>query len=236
MKRGPELRKIGKIEALETKGAPDGLCVVLFHGYGADAYDLASLSEAVSGVSGLNWIFPQGPLQVPIGPNWSGRAWFPIDIAALENAIQSGTTRALAQRRPQGLDRARALAFDMIDQLPFAKSKIIVGGFSQGAMLATELALHAADRFAGLILLSGSMLDEPNWKKAAHNHPPLPFFQSHGIRDQVLPLELAQPVSEMLQEAGWQGSLYEFSGGHEIPNNVLQQMGSFIRDRAKSSK
>lgn len=223
---------MGKIDVLEVgthSGDPSPPCVVLFHGYGADCHDLASLERACQLPQKVRWIFPQGPLEVPIAPGWSGRAWFPINVVAWDQAVRSGQAHELAQLRPEGLDRARALALDMIAQIGVPKTKIVLGGFSQGAMLACDLFLSSPENFAGLVILSGSLIDEPNWRRLAAHKSGSRFFQSHGRQDSVLPFVLGEQLSELLQGAGCDGHLYEFRGGHEIPAAVTREMSSYLR-------
>ena len=74
------MRRLGPLEAVEAVQNPDAPWVVMFHGYGADAFDLASLADVIPAKKPLNYLFPQGPLEVPIGPGWTGRAWWPINM------------------------------------------------------------------------------------------------------------------------------------------------------------
>ncbi|MFN7454851.1 MAG: alpha/beta hydrolase [Pseudobdellovibrionaceae bacterium] len=120
------------------------LTVILFHGYGADAYDLRSLAEVLETGKKTRYIFPMGPLEVPIGPGWTGRAWWPIDMARIEKVAMTGQPADLSEEIPQGLDSLREEVFKMIESIEPDFSKVVVGGFSQGSMLATELALSAS--------------------------------------------------------------------------------------------
>ena len=43
------------------------------------------------------------------------------------------------------------------------KEPIVLGGFSQGAMTSAEIAFHSDQELAGLILLSGTTVDEEGW-------------------------------------------------------------------------
>src|SRR6185437_12531546 len=76
------MKRYGKLDVVEVENGRE-LCVVLFHGFGADAHDLAPLSDVSSQIK-ATWIFPNAGLQVPIAPGFMGRAWFHIDVAALD--------------------------------------------------------------------------------------------------------------------------------------------------------
>lgn len=222
------MRRLGKINCLEINNSDDAPWVVLFHGYGADAPDLFSLGEMISTNKTLNWLFPQGPLEVPIGPGWTGRAWWNIDMQSIMDAQAKGTTRDMADVIPDKFPQLRAQIDEMIKQLRTPKNQIILGGFSQGAMLATDLFLRSEENFAGLCLLSGTLINQTEWKSFAEKKSGQTFFQSHGTSDTVLGFKQAQKLETLLTQAGMKGSLQPFSGGHEIPMEVLRKMTAYL--------
>ncbi|MGZ3723245.1 MAG: alpha/beta hydrolase, partial [Bdellovibrionales bacterium] len=128
--------------------------------------------------------------------------------------------------RPPGMDASCELVYDMIFNLN--SEKLVLGGFSQGAMVSTEVALNNPDDVHGLILLSGALLDQANWSKKASALKGKPFIQSHGAQDPVIPLAAAQKLYDLLKTGGMEGPFINFSGGHEIPLPVLQKTKSFI--------
>jgi len=72
-------REIAGLEVVEIPGAPDGATIILFHGFGAGAMDLVPLSGVYKQRPRPTWLFPNGPLEIPIMPGYNGRAWFPVD-------------------------------------------------------------------------------------------------------------------------------------------------------------
>lgn len=222
-----KLEQLGSLQAVYLRGNPENPCVVLCHGYGADAFDLANLAE-MFGLKDWNFVFPQGHLEVPIGFHMMGRAWFNINFDELERKLRFEDFDNHKNDRPKGLDRASEHLNSLLKQLPFAPEKLFLGGFSQGAMLATEVALSLPMNLAGLIILSGSTLDYQIWKQKARNHKGLRYFQSHGRGDPVLPSHVADPVTELLDEAGCVGQMHSFRGGHEIPRDVIRELSSFL--------
>jgi phospholipase/carboxylesterase len=224
-------RRIGHLDVIEVEGASeDSPTIVLFHGFGADCGDLASLSQVVQAPKGCRWIFPNGHLAVQLGPHQEGRAWFPISIADLEKTVAAGTGVDLSALTPPGLRRARDMALEMIEKLKVPMDRLILGGFSQGAMLATELALNTVSAPAGLAILSGTLVNAPVWESLAPQRAGLRFFQSHGVADPVLSCAMAEKLNLLLNKAGLRGSLMKFQGGHDIPSEVLIQLGSFVRE------
>lgn len=221
--------RIGDLESLIKRGLSEKKCVVLFHGFGADAGDLAPLANFLDPTGEYSWIFPNGFMQVPVGPGFFGKAWFQIDVAALEKAMTTGVPRDLRDWEPKNLDRALAKALSLLEVVQDQYSEVIVGGFSQGAMLATEVTLNSAFSPSALVLLSTSPLHMGLWSEKIKYKSPIPFFQSHGRDDQVLSFKGAQQVYDLLRAAGWPGELNSFKGGHEIPPQVLNSLRQFLR-------
>jgi phospholipase/carboxylesterase len=226
------MRRLGSIHCLEKNVSDNinnnGTWLILFHGFGADAKDLFSLSEITPAPENLNWLFPNGPLEVSIGPGATGRAWWPIDMAAFNAHIASGISRDMSKDTPVGLESAFEKSIKMIQDLRTPWNKIIIGGFSQGAMLATELFLRAPESPKGLVFLSGTTLHADQWRDLATTRKGVPFFMSHGDRDPVLGIKYAQMAETIFTQAGMIGRLHTFSGGHEIPEPILQKLGGFL--------
>ncbi|EMN48069.1 phospholipase/carboxylesterase [Leptospira interrogans str. L1207] len=224
------LEMIGPIEAVYIPGNPETYTVILFHGYGANAYDLSPLSAYLDLPDGTNWLFPNGILEIPVMPGYNGRAWFPIDMEALQRAMTTGGYRDFSDRYPAGLESAREKAMEMIRILGVPMDKIILGGFSQGAMLATDITLHSEIAPAGLMILSGTLISETDWKRLAEKKKDYRFFQSHGRLDPVLGYPASKKLEQLLIGAGWKGEMIAFQGGHEIPDAVLKGMNLYLRN------
>ncbi len=243
--------QIASLDVLELRGKTNAPVIILFHGYGASANDLFPLCQELSyqktdpldsieanalNDSDATWIFPNGIVKVPLAPNMYGRAWFPINIEALEQARISGKHRDLASHFPEGLSEARERAEEMIKEIIEKRkinyNQIIIGGFSQGAMLATDIVLRnkqVNQNFAKLIILSGTLLAREEWTKLALEKKGISFFASHGKDDPILSFDLAEELySIFTKSASWEGTFIPFSGGHEIPLQVLSALKEYI--------
>lgn len=217
------MRQAGPLQALEVFNTPDGKWVILFHGFGADAADLASLAEAIPTKKPVNWLFPNGPLSVPIGPGWTGRAWWNIKMSELEGEW--------TERRPDGLGSSVEKVFKMMSNMKFEWKDVIIGGFSQGAMLATEVFLKAPETPLGLICLSGTLLSRNEWAAVAANRKGSSILMSHGEADQVLPHKGSIALQKFFEENGIKTQFVSFRGAHEIPLQVIEKMKSYISER-----
>ena len=228
----PPLQKFGALQALDFPPATpisEPTTIVMLHGYGADAYDLASLREELKAPTSARWVFAQGPKEVEIGPGYTGRAWFAIDLAAHERAAHEGVDLSYADRRPPGINEARDQVLSFLKALNVPLNQLILGGFSQGAMLAVDVAMTLPQPVKGVILLSGTLADQKGIQSRAPHLKGLKFFQSHGQRDQVLPFSMAQALYQELTNAGWDGAWCDFGGGHEIPRPVVRDLTNFLR-------
>ncbi len=233
------MRKIGSLQALEShprSEPPAGQSAqhfILFHGYGADAYDLQSLAEVINPPEPTHFIFPQGVLEVPIGPGWTGRAWWNIDIEALQAAAMKGEARDLSKESPPSVPELRKKVMKAIEALNVPWNQIILGGFSQGAMLATDIFLHAPEAPKALVVLSGALVNKEEWKKVVSNRAGSPFFMCHGTKDAVLAHRGAAQLETFLIQAGMKGKLISFPGSHEIPMEMMVKLNEFLRQISK---
>ncbi len=217
------MRQAGPLKAVEVYNHPDSKWVILFHGYGADANDLASLVDSFVFTKPCNWLFPNGPLSVPIGPGWTGQAWWTIQM----NELPSDWARL----RPDGMDQAVDKALKMISSMKIPWKDIIIGGFSQGAMLATELFLKVEENPAGLICLSGTLLSQDTWSALIKKRSGTKIFMSHGEMDTVLPHKGSAQLQSFFEQNEVKTQFVSFRGGHEIPIVVIQKLKNYIEER-----
>lgn len=217
----------------DGRGGGDGPVVVLLHGFGAPGEDLVPLGGALGLPRDVRFVFPAAPLSLDDQGMYGGRAWWHIDMERLQLAIMTGRARDLTGEVPEGLPAARERVFALLDEVERALGapfeRIVLGGFSQGAMLACDVALRAERQLGGLILLSGTFLCEHEWRPRMAQRRGLRVFQSHGAVDPLLPFELAERLRDALVEAGLELDWIAFRGGHEIPPAVLARLQGFLR-------
>lgn len=233
-----ELVSLGPLDAFllpPPDGQPVTLTVVLLHGFGAPGTDLVGLAREIDAPAGTRFVFLQGPLLLDPSapPAWAGRAWWHIDMLELQVLRATGQHEELARRTPAGLDEARAQLGAALDALEkdygAPPERLVLGGFSQGAMLTTDFTLRAARPPAGLVILSGTIIAEDEWRGLFPGRRGLPIFQSHSPDDQVLPFALAEKLAGFLREAGAKSEFVSFRGGHGIGPSVLAGLGRFLR-------
>ena len=224
-----------EIAGLTTRIVDNGgaLTVVLLHGFGAPGDDLVALAEVIDAPA--RFVFPEAPIELG-GLYGDSRAWWMLDLARLEEDLRRGTPSDRRDEVPPGLPVAREQVGRLLDQLAarYAASpdRLVLGGFSQGAMVALDVALHRDPPPAGLILMSGTLVAEAEWTPRMPALRGVPVLMSHGRADMLLPYAAAELLRDRLRGAGAAVEWHEFVGGHEIPSIVLAAAGAFLRARA----
>jgi phospholipase/carboxylesterase len=213
----------------DRAGRGSGPVLVLLHGFGAPGDDLASLWRVLRVPPGTRFVFPEAPLS--LGPAYgNGRAWWMVDIARMQDAVMRGAARDLSDEVPKGLAEARAKLVALLDAVDaeLGPSHRVIGGFSQGAMLACDVALRTDRPLDGLVLMSGTLIAAREWGPLMANRRGLAVLQSHGQDDVMLPYFIAERLRDELRGAGLDVTWIPFRGGHGIPPEVLDGLGRFV--------
>lgn len=214
----------------DGRGGGEGPVVVLLHGWGAPGDDLVPLAQELDAPKGTRFVFPEAPLSLSMGFG-DARGWWMLDLERRQREIAAGRARDLSREVPKGLAEARAMVAALLDELDRRPGPppLVLGGFSQGAMLAGDVALHTDQPLAGLVLLSGTLLASDEWTPLMAKRKGLRVFQSHGSADPLLPSFIAEQLRDLLVQAGLSVEWVGFRGGHEIPGIVLDKLGAFLR-------
>jgi phospholipase/carboxylesterase len=211
----------------DREGGGEGPAVVLLHGFGAPGDDLVALARVLDVPRFTRFVFPEGPLSVP---GYGGaRAWWMIDV---ERIARRERGEDLSGEVPEGMSEAREKAIAMLDAVDatLRPSRVVLGGFSQGAMLSCDVALRTERPLAGLALLSGTLVAEDEWTPLMPRRKGLPVFASHGRSDPLLPFATSERLRSALNDAGLPVRWMPFSGGHEIPPGVLGGLAAFLKE------
>ncbi len=211
---------------------------VFCHGYGAPGDDLVpfvqALIEQAPALANVRFFVPAAPISLGQSGWGEARAWWPLDMQTLAR-LQTGDATAMRQfskAEPPGLPAARQAMLKLVDailtQTGLPMSKLLLGGFSQGAMLATDTALRLEEAPMGLAVLSGTLLLEEVWGPKAASRAGLNVFQTHGRSDPVLPFQAATWLHDLLSRSGAKLEWHPFDGGHTIDPGAVASLGAFI--------
>jgi phospholipase/carboxylesterase len=232
-------QQVGELECVivrDSKLTTPAAAIILCHGFGAPSTDLVSLgSELIAAdpsFAQVVFIFPGAPLE--LDPTFDARAWWMIDVEKIQQLMERGETREMRSTAPDRLPLCREAIIQVIEfarkEYSLKANQIVVGGFSQGSMLATDVALHYAEPLGGLIIWSGALINEPVWQKFAKQQKQLRIVQTHGRIDPILPIEGGESLRELLKSAGHRVAYHEFNGPHTIPMEGLQLAAQLIAE------
>lgn len=203
---------------------------VLLHGFGAPGSDMVGLAGLDPEV---RFACPEAPLELR-GMYGDSRAWWMLDLARFEADLQRGVPSDRRGEIPDGLLAVRGQVMAMLDELQsrfsIAARQLVLGGFSQGAMLSLDVSLHRDAPPAGLLLMSGTLIAESLWQPRMARLAGVPVMQSHGRQDALLPFSVAEVLRDRLVAAGARLDWQPFMGGHEIPRSVVAAAAKLLRE------
>ena len=180
--------------------------LVMLHGWGANAQDLAPLAPML-GLSEYECLFPDAPLPHP--QVFGGKMWYDLESSNYEGLA---TSRARLQEWLLSLEKSKGVSL----------SRTFLSGFSQGGAMTLDVGLQLP--LAGLCSLSGYLHFAP--ARRGEGFPPV--FICHGRKDSVVPLQAAQKARDELTGLGVDVKYHEFEMGHEIQPAELALMREFI--------
>src|SRR5436309_2302056 len=95
----------------------------------------------------------------------------PRRASFVSNGNSAPALREFRKAEPEGMAKARAMMLKLVDELVaqtgLPLGKIVLGGFSQGAMISTDVALRLEEAPRALAILSGTLLIEDAWRAKA---------------------------------------------------------------------
>lgn len=113
------------------------------------------------------------------------------------------------------IDRALGRTFSGLN---VDRSRVAVGGFSDGASYALSLGLGNGDLFTHVIAFS------PGFAPRGPRRGKPRLFVSHGIHDDVLPISAtSRRILRDVREDGYDVRFREFDGGHAVPAHIGEE-------------
>lgn len=157
--------------------------MILVHGRGASAQDILSLA-------GELWHEKMAYL----APQADGYTWYPNSFLAPIPTNEPGITNGIATIK--GL-------VERIEAAGIPAEKIIIGGFSQGACLATEFVARNARRYGGVLGFSGGLIGpEGTPRDYAGSLDGTPVFLGCSDVDPHIPRQRVLHTQEVLKQLG----------------------------------
>jgi len=191
--------------------------VIMLHGFGAHMGDLAGLAPYLDR-TGYVYACPNAPLAVQLGPGMAGFAWLP----------PRGTAT------PQDTEGAQTLLNSFFDevmaQYRVPPGRAVLLGFSQGGGMTYRCGLERPDLFAGLVVLSGALPNEQEMQSHFPAQRTQPIFLAHGLQDSMISVERARLARALLEREGYHPRYQEYEMGHEISQELLLDLASWMHE------
>ena len=192
-----------------ARGEPEGL-LVLLHGRGASEHDLFPLLDVLDPERRLLGVTPRAPLALPPG----GAHWYAFYRLGEPDA---GT-----------FAQGYALAAEWLDGLGFPPQRTVLGGFSQGGMMAYALSLFVGrPRPAALFALSSFVPTVPGFELDLESPLP-PIAIGHGTHDEVIGVEWGRGARDLLVGAGADVLYREYPLGHSVDPRFLEELAAWL--------
>lgn len=115
--------------------------MILVHGRGAAPENILDLAGALA-----------HPAFAYLAPGAAGGTWYPYSFMADRSQNEPGLSSGLS---------VLANLVDHVVASGIPREKIVIGGFSQGACLASEFAARTATRYGGVLVFSGGLIGPP---------------------------------------------------------------------------
>ncbi len=226
-----KLEQLGGLTCRTIQQLADGdtpeLVVILRHGFGARGRT-SLLSGQILGASEriaetTQFIFLKAPLSLADIGMPGGRAWWHLDMERLIGAAERGEFQDLRNDHPEELPAAREKLLAVIDEVRgrtgLPMSRIVLGGFSQGSMLSTDVALRLDEPPAALCVWSGTLLCEDTGETSPPNAARCESCRATAARiHPPIRLPLAR---DLFRESGFEIEFIEFNGTHTIPYEAM---------------
>lgn len=188
--------------------------VVMIHGRGADMHDLADLAPLLDTAEGARFVFPNAPRAFEAYPGMTyGWTWF--DGWPPEQASVAASRETLLR-----------FVDELVAKYPTPAGKLIISGFSQGAMMALDAGLRTSQPLAGIMAMSGGLYEADLPSLATR--PKVPVLIAHGSADDVVPVNYARRARRALEDAGYDVEYYEYPMGHAVGAEEIAVAKGFV--------
>jgi phospholipase/carboxylesterase len=198
-------------------GEPAG-ALVLFHGRGTSEQDVAPLIDVLDPRERLVGAFPRGPLELPP----IGHSWYATQEDGHPDAETFLASFALLQSWLEGLAARTGVPIE----------RTVLGGFSQGAVMAWALALGPGrPRPAGILAMSGFIPTVPDFELALDRLDGFPVAITHGTLDPVIPIDLGRQARDRAKAAGAEVVYRETDVPHIVDPRLVPGLVSWLDRR-----
>jgi phospholipase/carboxylesterase len=195
--------------------------VILLHGLGADGNDFAPMVSELHLPSTipLRFVFPNAPLKpVTINNGYIMPAWYDITSMDInQRTDMNGATESVA---------ALKKLIERENSLGIPTEKIVLAGFSQGAVIALMTGLSFSQKLAGILALSG-YLPSSTPEPLSANHD-TPIFVAHGTQDPIIPYTVGLTCFDQLQRFGFTATWHSYQMAHSVCEKEIRDIAAWL--------
>jgi len=155
---------------------------------------------------------------VLLAPTSKGQTWDAVATAEAPPSPSSPLANSAASHfsRTRDVGRVAAAIRALEAQVPVDRSRVVLGGFSDGATFAVAMGLSRDTDFAAVIAWSPGIAIETTDPARGRR-----VIVAHGRRDRVLSYDVTcNEIVPMLKSEGGAVRFFGFDGGHEMPQAV----------------
>jgi phospholipase/carboxylesterase len=191
--------------------------VIFLHGYGSDERDLFGIKDELS--PGSTYLSVRAPLEVDGG----GYKWFTQDT---DQAEYEGVTSDV----DKSTDLLRTFIEQATEKYGTQPDKVVLIGFSQGAMMTYQIGLQHPELVRGIAPLSGKILADLNARlKPDEGLKSLKVFIGHGSADNRVPFSGATEAQTVLENLLITPLFHSYAGaGHTITSAEIADLKRWL--------
>ena len=199
--------------------------VIWLHGMGVDNNDFAPFPDEILDFGGpvCRFILPNAPVrEISAHPGYPLRAWYDVRSDKIDDNEDRAGIRETAARI--------SLLITDVEKAGIPRSRIFLGGFSQGAAAALYAGLREEEPVAGIVALSGYLpLAGTLFSEITPAGRKTPVFMAHGLFDSVISPLTAKRSAQVIQEINPDFRWLPFDMDHEICQDELAALAQFLR-------
>jgi phospholipase/carboxylesterase len=198
--------------------------VILLHGLGADGNDFAPIVSELNALNHLaiRFVFPNAPKRaVTINNGYVMPAWYDITSPAIQQRPDSAGITASVKQLEQLIEHEKSLGTPA--------HKIVLAGFSQGAVIALTAGIHNREKLGGILALSGYLpFSETELSQASLTNHETPIFLGHGTQDGVVPCALGETAYQKLKTLGFNVTWHAYPMAHSVCEAEIEDIAAWL--------
>jgi phospholipase/carboxylesterase len=200
--------------------------VIWLHGLGADGNDFVPIIPELNLDNNfpIRFVFPNAPsMPVTVNNGYVMPAWYDIYSMSIDQRIDW-----------EGIQRSVKLVDNLIEKeikSGIPSEKIILAGFSQGAVIALTTGLRHTKKLAGILALSGYLpfAEKIISAEQSKTNQSTPIFLGHGTEDAIVPVILGEAICSFLKKHHYPVSWHSYAMAHAVCRDEIRDIAEWLK-------